>query len=414
MHRSIHPPTQPSRRRLLAQASAIGLAGLLGVSARNVKAATLVDLPFANGRRDLVTNFPQKGAMLLLRTRPALLETPFEVFDQGVFTPNDRFYVRWHLADIPETIDPIAFRLNIGGHVERTLSLTLDDLVRNFQAFEIAAVNQCSGNSRGFFSPRVAGGQWANGAMGNARWTGVRLKDVLDRAGVRAGALQVRFNGLDTGVIPQTPDFMKSLSIDHARDGEVMIAYAMNGAPLPLLNGFPLRLVVPGWYATYWVKMLNDITVLDKPDDNFWTTKAYLIPDTPFADILPGQKDVKMVPINRMVPRSFFTNLQDGAVLQVEQTTIVRGIAFGGDAGLAKVLFSSDAGNRWQEAQLGSDHGKYGLRQWELPLRLSSRGPHKLMIKAINTAGTAQPDHANWNGAGFMRNVIESASVQAV
>jgi DMSO/TMAO reductase YedYZ molybdopterin-dependent catalytic subunit len=392
----------------------MGLAGLLGVSARNVKAATLVDLPFANGRRELVTNFPQKGAMLLLRTRPPLLETPIEVFDQGVFTPNDRFYVRWHLADIPETVDPIGFRLNIGGHVGRPLSLTLDDLVRGFEPFEIAAVNQCSGNSRGFFSPRVAGGQWANGAMGNARWTGVRLKDVLDRAGVKPGALQVRFNGLDAGVIPQTPDFMKSLAIDHARDGEVMIAYAMNGEPLPLLNGFPLRLVVPGWYATYWVKMLNDITVLDKPDDSFWMTKAYLIPDTPLANMLPDQKGVTMVPINRMVPRSFFTNLLDGAALRVEQTMIVRGIAFGGDAGLAKVLFSSDAGNRWREAQLGPDHGKYGFRQWAVPLRLSTRGGYQLMIKAINTEGIAQPDRANWNGGGFMRNVIESVSVQAV
>jgi len=414
MRRSALPPTQPSRRRVLAQAGAISLAGLFGVSARNVKAAALVDLPFANGRRKLVTNFPQKGAMLLLRTRPPLLETPFEVFDQGVFTPNNRFYVRWHLADIPEVVDPATFRLNIGGHVRQPLSLTLDDLVRGFEPFEIAAVNQCSGNSRGFFSPRVAGGQWANGAMGNARWRGVRLKDVLDRAGVRAGTVQVRFNGLDSGVISQTPDFMKSLAIDHARDGEVMIAYAMNGEPLPLLNGFPLRLVVPGWYATYWVKMLSAVTVLDKADDNFWTTKAYLIPDTPFANILPGQKDVRMIPINRMVPRSFFTRVEDGAVLRVEQTTIVRGIAFGGDAGLAKVLFSSDAGNRWQQARLGPDHGKYGFRQWEAPLRLPSPGPHKLMIKAINTAGIAQPDQANWNGAGFMRNVIESVSVRAV
>src|SRR4051794_22079480 len=152
--------------------------------------------------------------------------------------------------------------------------------------------------------------------MGNALWTGVRLKDVLDRAGVSVSAIDVRFNGLDSGVIPQTPDFKKSLAIDHARDGEVMIAYAMNGQPLPLLNGFPLRLVVPGWYATYWVKMLNDIEVLDRADDNFWTTRAYLIPDTPHASVTPAQTGVKMIPINRMVPRSFFTNVQDGAVVQ--------------------------------------------------------------------------------------------------
>ena len=404
----------PRRRRLLAGVGGMGLTGLLGASTWSAAAATRVELPLANGRRELVTNFPQKGAMLLQRTRPPLLETPFEVFDQGVFTPNDRFYVRWHLANIPDVIDPLTFRLNVRGHVRQPISLTLDDLVRDFTPFEIAAVNQCSGNSRGFFSPRVAGGQWANGAMGNARWKGVRLKDVLERAGVKAGALQVRFSGLDTGVIAQTPNFMKSLAIDHARDGEVMIAYAMNGQPLPFLNGFPLRLVVPGWYATYWVKMLNDITVLDQADDNFWMAKAYLIPDTPFADVLPGQKGVNMIPINRMLPRSFFTNIQDGAVLKVGQTTTVRGIAFGGDSGLTRVLFTPDAGGLWQQARLGPDHGKYSFRQWEVPLRLASQGPHKLMVKAFDASGSAQPDHANWNGAGFMRNVIESVSVQAV
>jgi DMSO/TMAO reductase YedYZ molybdopterin-dependent catalytic subunit len=392
----------------------VGLAGLLGASPWKAMAATIVELPFVNGRRELVTNFPRKGAMLLQRTRPPLLETPFDVFDHGVFTPNDRFYVRWHLANIPTTIDPATFRLEIHGHVRQPISLTLDELVDKFEPYEIVAVNQCSGNSRGFFNPRVPGGEWANGAMGNALWKGVRLKDVLDRAGVKAGALQVRFNGLDTGVIPQTPDFMKSLAIDHARDGEVMIAYAMNGEPVPLLNGFPVRLVVPGWYATYWVKMLNDIEVLNAPDDNFWTAKAYLIPDTPFANVVPGQQGVKMIPINRMLPRSFFTNVKDGAVLKVGQSTPVRGIAFGGDTALAQVLFSPDAGTQWQEARLGPDHGKYSFRQWEVPLRLASRGAHKLMVKAINTAGSAQPDHANWNAAGFMRNVIESVSVQAV
>ena len=404
---------QVSRRCFLTGLGGMGLTGLLGASAREAMAATSVDLPFANGRRDLVTNFPQKGAMLLQRSRTPLLETPFEVFDRGVFTPNDRFYVRWHLANIPSTVDPATFRLNIRGHVRRPLSLSPHDLARDFKPFEIAAVSQCSGNSRGFFSPRVAGGQWANGAMGNALWRGVRLKDVLDRAGVKAGALKARFNGLDTGVIPQTPDFMKSLAIEHARDGEVMIAYAMNGEPLPLLNGFPLRLVVPGWYATYWVKMLSDIEVLDAPDDNFWTAKAYLIPDTPFANVTPGQQGVKMIPINRMPPRSFFTNINGGDFLHIGQTTTVRGIAFGGDVGLAKVMFSSDAGNRWQETRLGPDHGKYSFRQWEVPLRLSSPGAHTLKIKAVNTAGSVQPDNPNWNAAGFMRDVVESVAVQA-
>lgn len=411
--RSAFTPTQLSRRAFVSRASGLGLAALLG-PARSAIAQTLVQLPFTNGGRQLVRDFPQKGAMLLQRTRPPLLETPFEVFDEGVFTPNDRFFVRWHLANIPTVIDPRAFRLNVRGHVRQPISLTLDELVGGFEPFEIAAVNQCSGNSRAFFSPRVPGGEWANGAMGNALWKGVRLKDVLDRAGVIAGALQVRFNGLDTSILEQTPDFMKSLAVDHARDGEVMIAYAMNGEALPLLNGFPLRLVVPGWYATYWVKMLNDIEVLDEPDDNYWTSKAYLIPDTPLADIAPGQHGVKMIPINRMLPRSFFTNIENGAILKIGETKTVRGIAFGGDAGVAKVFFSSDGGSQWREAGLGPDHGKYSFRRWEMPLRLSSRGPYELKIKALNTAGNSQPDHANWNPAGFMRNVIESISVRAV
>src|SRR5215831_13931863 len=216
------------------------------------------------------------------------------------------------------------------------LSLSLQQVL-SLPRVELAAVNQCSGNSRGFFQPRVAGGEWANGAMGNTRWIGVRLKDVLDRAGVKAGAVQVRFNGMDEPVVSDAPDFMKSLDIDHARDGEVMIAYEMNGEQLSLLNGFPLRLVVPGWYATYWVKMLNDIEVLDRPDDNYWTKTAYTIPDTHHADMKPGETGVKMVPINRMVPRSFITNIKPGETVQTAAPTLARGIAFGGDSGIAEV-----------------------------------------------------------------------------
>lgn len=412
MQRScLFPPH--SRRQFLRSMTGLGFAGLMGAPAWGSTEES-VEFPFVNGTRNLVKNFPQKGAMVLQRARPPLLETPFEVFDQGIFTPNDRFYVRWHLANIPTVVDPGTFRLNVHGHVNQSISFTLDELLRKFKPIEIAAVNQCSGNSRGFFAPRVAGGEWANGAMGNALWRGVSLKALLDRAGVKAGAQQVRFNGLDTGILPQTPDFMKSLDIDHALDDEVMIAYAMNGKPLPLLNGYPLRLVVPGWYATYWIKMLNDIEVLDRPDENFWMTKAYLIPDTPLADIVPGQQGVKLVPISRMLPRSFFTNVKSEMLFKVGETRTLRGIAFGGDRGVAKVSFSGDAGNHWQEARLGPDHGKYSFRRWTVDFRPSSMGPQTLMVKALNTAGASQPGHANWNGSGFMRNVIESVSVQTV
>ena len=235
----------------------------------------------------------------------------------------------------------------------------MNDIVNGLPRVELVAVNQCSGNSRGYFLPRVAGGQWSHGAMGNAKWMGVRLKDVLDRAGVEAVAVQVRFNGLDEPVVDGAPDFMKSLDIDHGRDGEVMIAHAMNGQQLPLVNGFPLRLVVPGWYSTYWVKMLSDIEVLAQPDDNFWMTTTYRIPDTPHANVTPGQTGVKMVPINRMVPRSFITNIKAGASVRAGLPTLARGIAFGGDTGVAKIDFTADGGKTWQPAKLGKDEGKY-------------------------------------------------------
>jgi DMSO/TMAO reductase YedYZ molybdopterin-dependent catalytic subunit len=398
-----------SRRSVIQQ---IGLAGL-SLLAAPALADELVKLPLPSGPRErpLTHDFPQKGSMILQRTRPPLLETPMEVFDRGVFTPNDQFYVRWHWAVIPNAIDVNAFRLAVRGHVDKVLSLSVDELLK-LPRVELAAVNQCSGNSRGFFLPRVPGAQWAHGAMGNARWTGVRLKDVLDLAGVKAGAVQVRFDGLDEPVVTDAPDFKKSLDIDHARDGEVMIAFAMNGEQLPLLNGFPLRLIVPGWYSTYWVKMLSDIEVLDKPDNNFWMTTAYTIPDTPHANISPGQTGVKMVPISRMVPRSFFTNVADGGSVAASAQLPVRGIAMGGDSGVAKVDLSIDGGKSWQPTMLGKDYGKYSFRQWEARLALA-KGDHALMVRCTNLAGDAQPPSPNWNTSGFMRNVIETVRFAA-
>ena len=400
-----------TRRRLLATASAAGFA-----LSKPAWAQKMIDLPLPGGpgARQITTAFPQKGQMILQRTRPPLLETPFEVFDKGVFTPNDQFYVRWHWAVIPTDIDTDKFSLTVHGHVNQTLSLSLSDILHGLPSVQLSAVNQCSGNSRGFFEPRVPGGEWANGAMGNALWTGVRLKDVLDKAGVKPGAVQVRFKGLEEPVVADAPHFMKSLDIDHARDGEVMIAYAMNGEQLPLVNGFPLRLVVPGWYATYWVKMLNDIEVLDQPDTNYWTKIAYTIPDTPHADIKPGETNVKMVPINRMVPRSFVTNIPSGQKVKAASPTMVRGIAFGGDCGVASVDYSIDRGQSWHQAQLGKDEGKYGFRQWQTQLALPTAGEHTLLIRCTNSNGVAQPETPNWNPAGFMRNVVESIDIIAV
>jgi DMSO/TMAO reductase YedYZ molybdopterin-dependent catalytic subunit len=393
-----------NRRRFLGGIGAVG-AGFTSAPAW-ADGSVKLNLPGGQDDRDLTTAFPQKGSMILQRTRPPLLETPLEVFDRGVFTPNDQFFVRWHWALIPEEIDVASFKLTVHGHVNQPLSLSMADLLA-LPRIELAAVNQCSGNSRGLFQPRVAGAQWGNGAMGNARWTGVRLRDVLDRAGVKAGAIAVRFNGLDEPVVETAPDFMKSIDVDHARDGEVMLAYQMNGEQLPLLNGFPLRLIVPGWFSTYWVKMLSNIEVLNAPDDNYWMKTAYRIPDTPGANVKPGETGFKTVPINRMVPRSFFTNVADKTTVKPAAPVILRGIAFGGDCGVARVDLSSDGGKTWQAAELGRDEGKYSFRQWTAQVTAPASGSLTVMARCTNTNALAQPEEPIWNGAGFMRNVIE-------
>src|SRR6187399_2208273 len=293
-----------------------GMAALVtGLGPRGALAFDTVTLPFDNGKRPLV-KYPQKRPMIGLTSRPPQLETPFSIFNDGPITPNNAFFVRYHLADVPYNIDPDTFTLEIKGKVDRPLKLALKE-IRKLPAVELVAVNQCSGNSRGFSDPRVAGGQLANGAMGNARWRGVPLKSLLDRAGVRQGARQVTFNGMDGPVSDQTPDFVKALDIDHARDGEVMLAYGMNGEDLPVLNGFPLRLIVPGYYGTYWVKHLNEITVIDSVYDNFWMKTAYRIPDNTCACVEPGTAPKATVPINRLDVRSFITNVTDGAKLKV-------------------------------------------------------------------------------------------------
>ncbi|MBS7552926.1 molybdopterin-dependent oxidoreductase [Ancylobacter dichloromethanicus] len=402
-----------NRRQMLRTAgtAALGLgAGVLSWPSRHALAADTVTLPFANGERPLV-KYPGKRPLIGLTARPPQLETPFSVFDEGVITPNDAFFVRYHLADIPLEIDPDSFRMTVKGNVDTPLSLSLQELKDGFLASEIVAVNQCSGNSRGFVDPRVAGGQLANGAMGNARWRGVPLKAVLQKAGVQAGAKQVTFAGLDGPVIPETPDFAKALAIDHATDGEVMLAYSMNGSDLPWLNGYPLRLIVPGYYGTYWVKHLNEITVIDKEFDGFWMKSAYRIPDNACACTEPGKAPAATVPINRFDVRSFITNVESGATVKAGDVPL-RGIAFDGGYGITQVSISPDGGQSWRDATLGQDLGKYSFRQWSMVLPLT-KGEHVLMCRATNAKGETQALQATWNPAGYMRNVVEATRVIA-
>jgi DMSO/TMAO reductase YedYZ molybdopterin-dependent catalytic subunit len=395
------------RRELLAGlgASLVGLPAL-------ARAAEIIALPFANGERPLV-RYPQKRLMIRQTARPPQLETPFSMFAEGPITPNDAFFVRYHFDNLPLDVDAATFRLAIGGHVERPVSLSLAELKRDFPVQEVVAVNQCSGNSRGFVEPRVGGGQLGNGAMGNARWRGVPLKALLDHAGVRAGALEVAFDGLDMGPVDTLPDFVKSLPIDHARDGEVLVAWAMNGADLPFLNGYPLRLVVPGYYGTYWVKHLSDIRILDAAFDGYWMKTAYRVPDNDCACVAPGARPEKTRPISRLNIRSFVTSHADGTSLPSGRPIELRGIAFDGGAGIARVALSTDGGQSWQDAALGQDLGRYSFREWRAPVTLP-RGEHRVKVRAIGKTGETQPLEPLWQPSGYMRNVVETVTLRAL
>src|SRR3954463_7378987 len=393
---------QADRRRILAAGAGALVTGFFGRAQAQDK---VLSLPFANGERRLAV-YPEKRPLIVLTSRPPQLETPWEVFSEGVLTPNDAFFVRYHNAGLPGAIDGDQHAIRIRGNaVAKPLSLTVADLRSQFKPVERVAVNQCSGNSRGLFTPRVQGGQLANGAMGNARWLGVPLKEVLARAQPAAGARQVTFDGLDTALFGGG-DFVKALEFDHAMDGEVMIAYQMNGADLPFLNGFPVRLVVPGYYGTYWVKHLSAIEVIDREFDGFWMKTAYRVPDNACACVEPGTAPAATRPIGRLNVRSFIPSLVDGARVPARRPLAVRGIAFDGGLGIREVAFSTDAGQSWREARLGEDLGRHSFREFTFGFTPAA-GVHELRVRAWNRAGDSQPAEALWNPAGYMRNGVE-------
>ena|SRR6185436_7785299 len=362
--------------------------------------------------QESLAQLPGKRPLIKRTFRPPNYETPLADL-RSQMTDNDAFFVRYHLASIPE-IDPRTWRLRIGGaSANRTLELSLADLKRDFKRVHLAAINQCSGNRRGLFTPRAAGVQWTYGAMGNALWGGVRLRDVLNRVGVKGDALEVVLEGADAALLAATPDFAKSLPVDRALDADTLIAFEMNGEPLPHWNGAPVRLVVPGWTATYWVKHLTSINVEPKAFDGFWMKSAYRIPTGAFPGArFKSQENAQTTPITEILINSLVTSHSNGARLERGRAAELVGWAWDGGTGISTVEVSSDEGRSWRPAKLGEAPSSYSWRGFRMPLDTAKPGSLKIAVRATGRNGARQPDKLTPNPSGYHHNMIQTLTLE--
>src|SRR5450631_849063 len=370
------------------------------------------ELPEGTLGASILEALPGKVQLIKKSWRPPNFETPVSYFND-VFTRNDAFFVRYHLSNIPE-VAAATWRLKIGGEsITTPLELTLDNLQNDYEQVEIAAVCQCSGSRRGMFQPHVPGVEWGPGAMGNARWKGARLKDILTKAGLRKDALEIVFDGADSGVFPATPDFVKSIPAWKAMDENTLIAWQMNGQPLPHLNGFPARIIVPGWTGTYWMKHVVTINALTKPQGGFWMNPAYRVPvgKFPLVARFISQENAASTPITEMVVNSLITSHRDGAKVKAGKVT-VSGMAWDGGYGIRSVQVSTDGGKTWAAAALGQDLGHFAFRPWSFDLS-AKKGKNTVMVNATNKIGQSQTAELIFNPAGYHNNVMQNITLTA-
>jgi DMSO/TMAO reductase YedYZ molybdopterin-dependent catalytic subunit len=355
---------------------------------------------------------PGKRRLVRLTYRPLNLETPLADL-RAAFTPNDAFFVRYHLSVVPP-VDARAWRLEVGGaSALRPRAFSLAELRREFAPVTVAAVNQCSGFRRGLFAPRVPGVQWENGAIGQARWSGVRLKDVLERVGVGPDALEVVLDGADSAPLPQTPDFVKSLPIAKALEADPLIAFEMNGEPLPVTNGAPARLIVPGWTGTYWMKHLTRLAIEPTRFDGFWMKTAYRVPTGKFPNVkFASQENADTTPVTDILVNSLVTNPLNGAKLRRGAPVVIEGWAWDGGSGIERVEISLDDGASWLAAQLGTDYGRFAWRGFRHVHEHPASGTLRFAVRATSRAGSSQPEGVTPNASGYYHNAIPRIAVE--
>jgi DMSO/TMAO reductase YedYZ molybdopterin-dependent catalytic subunit len=370
-------------------------------------------LPDGTRAEAVLDTLPGKKPLIKLSYRPPNYESPIEYLRTDI-TPNDSFFVRYHLSGIPQ-VDAKTWKLAVGGEgTNQEVALGLDDL-KQFAPVEVVATCQCSGNRRGLFQPHVPGVEWGYGAMGCARWKGVRLKDLLDKAGLKKDAIEIVLDGADGPVSEKTPDFVKSIPMWKAVEDTTLVAYEMNGEPLPHWNGFPARIVVPGWTGTYWVKHVTSIKAVTKPFEGFWMKSAYRIPlgKFPIVARFSSQETAVNTPITEMVVNSLITSHADGAKVKMGAAVTVAGIAWDGGYGLDLVEVSSDGGKTWSAATLGKDLGPFALRTWSHTFSPKAPGKQVVMARATNRIGQSQATVLIHNPAGYHHNLVQTVTLVA-
>jgi len=340
--------------------------------------------------------------------RPLDAETPVREFT-SYLTPNPRFFVRSHFGPPPvELLSDQNWKLTVGGMVERPLTLTLNELKQS-EEVTLTAVVQCSGNGRAAHRPKTPGVQWDRGAVGNARWTGVRLRDVLTQAGMQTKGRHVQFQGADRPVSTTVPLFVRSIPVEKALHPDTILAYEMNGRPLPILHGAPLRVITPGWMGDSCIKWLTDITVSQEEATGYFMQTAYRYPTKP---VTPGEaipaSDLK--PVEAMIVKSLIVQPQEAASVMPGPVTI-QGVAWTGEGKIVRVEVSLDGGQTWEPARLIGEAPPYAWRQWQYIWQATVYGTRTILCRATDDQGEMQPMTGAWNPGGFLWNGWDRVSV---
>jgi sulfite oxidase len=383
-----------SRRDFLRQAASATLA--TGITPSILSSAC------AQGQ---AVDFPGEDGMVLRSFRFIDLESPVAYFNSWL-TPVPHFFVRNHMHE-PIQFDADGWQLTIGGEVEKPVTLTFADL-RKMDAHSVVNTLECAGNGRGFYRPQVPGIQWGKGAVGTARFSGPRLRDVLQQAGVKASGKHVMFRGLDE-VPGKVPPFIRSIPIEKALDGDTLIATQMNGSPLPKHHGFPARLLVPGWVGSASCKWLTELKVLEAEFDGNFMNPGYRLPNQP---VQPGQavKPEDTHPLTSLTVKSVIAAPGDGASVKPGRV-MVHGAAWAGEAHVTKVEISTDGGATWNAAALGHEKARYAWRLWTYDWKAVRPGDFSIMSRATDSQGRIQPASAVWNPSGYLNNAIDQVKI---